>query len=217
MGDYLNDRGLTISAPCLPGHGTTPEDLNTYGWADWTHEVELTYDRLLQQCQQVFVAGLSMGALLALQLVAIRKEVLGLITYAAAIDPTDWRRHMPRMLSRIIRQIPKSKERWYDPTTADRLWSYESYPTTAAFEMFKGIPVVRGLLPQVTCPYLSFYCHEDPTISVAGVRRLYDEIGSEQKELVELSECGHVITLDGRWEQVAKKSFEFISRHAYTD
>jgi carboxylesterase len=40
VGDYLNERDLTVSGPLLPGHGTTVEDLDTRTWEDWTSHVE---------------------------------------------------------------------------------------------------------------------------------------------------------------------------------
>ena len=35
LGDFLHQRGITVSAPLLPGHGTVPEDLNRTLWQDW--------------------------------------------------------------------------------------------------------------------------------------------------------------------------------------
>ena len=36
VGQYLHERGLTVSAPLLPGHGTSADDLNRCRWSDWT-------------------------------------------------------------------------------------------------------------------------------------------------------------------------------------
>ncbi len=40
VGEYLNQRGITVSAPLLSGHGTEPEDLNRYKWTDWYADAE---------------------------------------------------------------------------------------------------------------------------------------------------------------------------------
>ena len=34
VGEFLNQRGITVSAPCLPGHGTTLDGLNQRQWRD---------------------------------------------------------------------------------------------------------------------------------------------------------------------------------------
>jgi esterase/lipase len=40
VGDYLHQRGLSVSGPRLPGHGTSLEDLNRRRWTEWTYYVE---------------------------------------------------------------------------------------------------------------------------------------------------------------------------------
>ncbi len=70
IGDYLHARGLTVSGPLLPGHGTTPEAMNRCRWTDWTGHVEAALADLRARCTRVFVGGLSMGSLLTLHLAA---------------------------------------------------------------------------------------------------------------------------------------------------
>ena len=41
--EYLNQRGYTVKVPLLPGHGTTPEDLNLVKWEEWPAKVCLLY------------------------------------------------------------------------------------------------------------------------------------------------------------------------------
>ena len=59
--EYLNQRGYTVKVPLLPGHGTTPEDLNLVKWEEWPAKVESDLQELLRTCRKVFICGLSMG------------------------------------------------------------------------------------------------------------------------------------------------------------
>ncbi|MER6924420.1 alpha/beta fold hydrolase, partial [Streptomyces spiralis] len=59
--EYLAERGLTVSLPLLPGHGTRWEDMAITGWQDWYAEVDRELRALRERCAHVFVAGLSMG------------------------------------------------------------------------------------------------------------------------------------------------------------
>ncbi len=68
--EHLAERGLTVSLPLLPGHGTRWEDMQVTGWQDWYAEVDRELRALRERCAQVFVAGLSMGGALALRLAA---------------------------------------------------------------------------------------------------------------------------------------------------
>ena len=38
-GEYLHQRGYTVTVPLLPGHGTTPHDLNRVKWQEWPAKV----------------------------------------------------------------------------------------------------------------------------------------------------------------------------------
>jgi carboxylesterase len=40
LGNHLREHGYTIHAPLLPGHGTTPQEMNRCKWQDWTNAVE---------------------------------------------------------------------------------------------------------------------------------------------------------------------------------
>src|SRR4051794_18452631 len=65
---HLAERGHTVAVPRLPGHGTTWQDMNTTRWDDWYGELDATLSDLRATCDQVVVAGLSMGGCLALRL-----------------------------------------------------------------------------------------------------------------------------------------------------
>jgi carboxylesterase len=77
--------GLTVSAPLLPGHGTTPADLNRQRLEDWLDHVHASLSDLQRTCPTVFIGGLSLGSLLALH-VASRTAAPGLGVVHRAID-----------------------------------------------------------------------------------------------------------------------------------
>src|SRR6266571_6922401 len=66
--EHLAAAGLTVRAPRLPGHGTTWRDLSRTGWQDWYDTAERAFAELTGKCEQVFVAGISMGACLGFRL-----------------------------------------------------------------------------------------------------------------------------------------------------
>jgi carboxylesterase len=217
VGDYFNAYGMTISAPLLPGHGTTAADLNNFRWNDWFDHAKLALRELQNKCETVFVAGLSMGALLTLSLAATQPDIQGIITYAAAIEVNDRRRHLPSFLGRIIRQAPKTNEYWADPSAESLCWAYDSFPSMAAFSLLKQLPRLKEQLSLVTCPFLAIYSTGDSTVDAAGIRAAYDSVSSADKELFEIQDSGHVITLDRSWERAAEESFRFMKKHLPED
>ena len=76
--------GFTVACPRLAGHCSTLKQLKQTRWTDWYSTLEETLAMLREQCEAVFVSGLSMGALLALRLAAEHPgEVDGVATLSA--------------------------------------------------------------------------------------------------------------------------------------
>jgi carboxylesterase len=213
VGDYLNQRGLTVSGPRLPGHGTTIEDLNRRTWQEWTDHVQGALTNLQARCEVVFVGGLSMGALLALHLAAYQSGLAGAIAYSPATIPADRRSMLAPLLKYIIRQVPKGEDDVRNLHTTGRIWSYDAWPSAGTHEVMKLAGGVKHLLPQITCPVLIIYSTADETIHPNSASLTYRRLGSTDKELVTLHHSGHVITVDSEWEVVAKQTYQFIQAH----
>ncbi len=213
VGDYLNCRGLTVSGPLLPGHGTTTEDLNRCHWTDWTTYSEGALGQLQAGCETVFVGGLSMGALLTLYLAARHPEMSGAIVYAPATMVANRLIYLTPILKYLRREVPKSGEGDSDLTDAEAegcLWSYDTHPSFATHELLKLSRQVQRLLPQVTCPLLVIHSTLDRTIHPNSAPLTYDRAGSTDKELVTLHNSGHCLTVDSEWESVAETTYQFI-------
>jgi carboxylesterase len=61
LGEYFSKKGLTVSAPLLPGHGTSPKDLNNRKYTEWIKCAEDAFAELKKTCSSVIVSGESMG------------------------------------------------------------------------------------------------------------------------------------------------------------
>ena len=213
VGDYLHERGLTVSAPLLPGHGTTAEELNRCRWTDWTGHVERAFLDLRSRCELVFVGGLSMGSLLAIHLAA-SQDLRGVILYSPPVKVADPLIHLTPLLKYVVPARVKSEESdLTDPEADQRKWSYEVFPTFAAHELLKLIRHSRDLLPQVICPLLLIHSTLDQTIRPDSATHAYERAGSTDKELLTLHNSGHVLTVDSEWRMVAKKTHTFIQTH----
>jgi carboxylesterase len=210
VGECLQERGLTVSGPRLPGHGTRLDDLNRRRWQEWTDHVDEALAELENYCEKVFAAGLSMGALLALHLAARRPELAGVAAYSPAIIPADWRSKLAPILKHLIRQVAKGPDDLHDPRARERIWSYDAWPGRGAHELMKLAGEVKRLLPQVRCPALVMYSTADKSIHPNSAPYTYERLGSKDKQLLILHHSGHVITVDGEWEQVADRTYQFI-------
>ncbi len=215
VGDYLHQRGYTVSGPLLPGHGTTVDDMNRRQWTEWTGCVEKALADLQSRCETVFVGGLSMGAILTLYLAAHHPELPGIVVYSPAVWPANRLVYLTPIVKYLISKQPQSSIKdLTDPEADRRLWSYEENPVFAAHELLKLVRQVRRALPRIAQPLLVIHSILDSAIHPDSARRTYEQAGSADKELVTLYNSGHCITVDSEWESVAEKTYEFIQAHS---
>jgi carboxylesterase len=211
---YLNERGYTVSAPLLPGHGTTIEDMNRRKWPEWTEHVRWAYHELKSRCDKVFVGGLSMGSLLSVTLASQNPEIPALALYAPAVWVMNRLIHLTPVMKHVLPVWHKSgKSDLGDPDANSLLWHYDGYPVAAAHELLKATRRVRRILPEVKCPTIVFHAARDKHLRGRDVRRVADRLGSAEKDLVVLEKSGHCLTVDLEWKSVARRTYAFFEDH----
>ena len=91
VGNGLNRAGFTVLGMQLAGHCGDEADLLATGWRDWYASVVAAAARLREEVDHLFVAGLSMGAVLALKLAIDRpRDVDGIGLYGTTFFHDGW-------------------------------------------------------------------------------------------------------------------------------
>ncbi len=91
VGNCLQRAGFSVLGVHLAGHCGDVDDLLATGWHDWVASVSEAADRLREDVDHLFVAGLSMGAVLALKLAIDRPaQVDGLGLYGTTFFHDGW-------------------------------------------------------------------------------------------------------------------------------
>ncbi|MDQ4144408.1 MAG: alpha/beta fold hydrolase [Actinomycetota bacterium] len=213
LGQHLNQAGVTVVAPRLPGHGTSWEDLGTRTHEDWSGAVEEAFDDLVARCDEVFVVGLSFGASLSIDLAARRRgRVAGLVLLASYVITKDPRRFFAPAIRFVLQSLPGVANDIADPEM--REIAYDRIPTKAAYSMLQFTRRARRALPSVTCPTLIIHSRNDHTAHPDNAQVIYDELGTTDKEIVWLERSYHVITVDLEREQVYERTLAFIKENA---
>jgi carboxylesterase len=217
IGWYLHARGMTVRGPLLPGHGTTLDDLNRRRWQEWVACTEGRLDELLDMCSEVYLVGLSMGALISAYMAARRPEIRGIVLYSPATWPANRLIYLTGLGKHFVPTVRKSRPSdLADPGARALLWGYDRYPVAAAHELLKLIRHTRRALPRLTCPLLVIHTASDTSIRPESAPRTFRRAGSQDKQLVLLRGSGHCLTVDAEWAQVAEMTAAFITRHART-
>jgi carboxylesterase len=211
LGEFLHARGYTVLAPLLPGHGTSPNDLNRQRWQDWTSAVTRAYQELAAQCETVFVCGSSMGGVLALYL-ANEQPVAGLCLYAPAIRASSRRRLMARALAPFVPYLSNPTPPANDVTAR---WSgYSVTPLHAVVELGKLQRETRRRLSRIHQPIMVMQGRRDGQIDPRSGEMILAETHSSRKELHWLEDSGHTLPLDQDRERVAELTVKFMEQIA---
>lgn len=206
------DAGYTVRLPLLPGHGRTWQQMNSTTWQDWYAEVDSAFDDLRASCSQVFVAGLSMGGLLATK-IAIEHgpRVAGLML----VNPIY--AHDNRMLvalpalRRFVASFPgigsDIKKVGGEPELA-----YARNPLRAMHSQTQLWAQVRKDLAEVTQPVLLLHSRVDHVVPPSSSALFLASIASTDVTEIWLEDSYHVATLDNDAPIIFEESRRFIER-----
>ncbi len=202
--------GFAVELPRLPGHGTTIEDMLTTGWDDWTGEVEAAYQRLAARCEQVVVAGLSMGGALAAWVAARHPDVAGLVFVNAAAEPSpDMRGAVQAMVDAGETTMEGIGSDIADPDAHET--AYADTPLVPLLSMLDGVAAFQADLPDITAPALIMNSPQDHVVPPTNSDHLARTLGGPV-ERVTLERSYHVATLDHDRDLINQTAVDFARR-----
>ena len=235
VGRGLNRAGFTVYAMQLAGHCGDEADLNKTTWQDWYKSVEEAAFKLQEQVDHIFVAGLSMGALLSLKLAAEHPEfVKGVGVYGVTFNYDGWSmplwaKHFFFLLTWLKRfnlfqktsfleQPPYGlKDERIRATVAESMASGDSTqaglagnPFPALAEMQKLAAIVRKELPKVHSPCLILHSSHDDIADINA--KVVESNVSAPTKFVPLDDSYHMITIDRQRRQVIEESIDFFEK-----
>lgn len=207
--ERLRDQGFTVAGPLLPGHGTTPEDLNRTGWQDWLAEGTRVYKQLQETCDHIFVGGESTGGAIALYMATQFPEITGILTYAPAIKLNlGWQNSLKiRLAAPFIPSVPKGSidvsEKWQ---------GYPVNPLKAGLSLVKLGKVLTQRLDKIHQPVLVMQGRLDTTVHPSAGDIILSGVQSKLKEHYWMEQSSHVILLDSELDEVTRLTLDFINR-----
>lgn len=238
LAKYLNaEKGYSVMCPRLANHGEPIHVLKHTKWQDFYESVRRAMLEIADQHENIFAAGLSMGALLALLLA---DEYKNKITAVSCLSPTlffdgwnvPWNHWLlplayftplknyiyikeeppygiknTRLQQRMHKQY--SKAELYDSKNVAH-HGYAYFPVTLFYQLHLLVKYLSTRLSNINVPVQLIQASQDDVTSVRNSQFIYDRINSEKKEMVLLDNSYHVITADQEREKVAQKMYSFF-------
>ncbi len=211
LGEGLHERyGFSVVAPRLPGHGTSPEDMETTGYLDWVGEAERALQELSARRRLVFVTGLSMGGSLTLNLAARYPAIVKAIAPIAA--PAGL---MNEGIAQVLslnpspQRIPGIGSDIKAPGVTEL--AYAEVPVACLREVTLLVSLTRDLLHNITCPALVIQAREDHVVPAVNAMQIVQTVRSDDVRLLWLNDSYHVATLDNDKEMIIERVGGFFS------
>jgi carboxylesterase len=219
LGEALAARGLHVSCPRLPGHGTTPRAMSSVGARDWEAAVEAALHALSGR-RRVFVAGLSMGALLAVLLAARQPErVSGLALVAPALrfrGPTMFAlkrlRRYP-LLEWARPWIEKNGTDLENPEALAEAPILPAFPSARLQDMWALQEAALAALSRVRCPTLVAVATQDHVVDPGGGKLLVQRLtAAPSVRFIHIRDGFHIIPRDHGGPLLSQEIGAFFDR-----
>lgn len=211
--EHLTGAGFQVALPRLPGHGTSWQEMNRTRWTDWYACVDRTFRDLRADCDQVFVAGLSMGGGLAIRLAEQHGDaVAGLAVVNPSIGSADVRMRALPVLRHVVPSLGGVSGDIALPNAVEG--AYERTPLHAAWSLMQLWRDIQDHLDQVDQPLLIFKSARDKVVDPTSLELITRGVQSTDLTIVPLERSYHVATLDYDAELIFETSSTFFRRLA---
>lgn len=211
IAEKFHAAGYTVAGTLLAGHGTKVEDLNNVQWRDWVESGEESLQKLFKVCDQVWVAGESMGGVLALYLASQNPKIAGIMLYAPAIRLTMSFFDTLKLYlgASFIPEVPR------ESLDCSNGWQgYPGLPLKGAIQLLRFQTATLPQLSKIKQPVLIFQGRKDMTVAPEAGEVILRGISSEIKEHHWMENSSHAIVLDGELDDVAQLSMRFIEKNS---
>lgn len=217
LGRRIADAGITASVPLLPGHGTAPDDLREVSRWDWLDCVHREFNQLTAEHDPVYIAGISMGGLLAIELAGSQegRQAAGLALLATPLklNVRIWPTVLPpiaewQLLNRYTWRKGRDGISIADPQEQARAVSYLEAPGRSLAQLFKLMKESDPAL--IKMPTMLVYSKSDPTVPFSNLKAIHDRLGSRRIESLVLQKSYHVVSRDLEKDQVAEQIIRFF-------
>ena len=217
MAHYLGDLGFWVYVPRLKGHGTSPDDLARRSYQDWVASIDRGYAIISSLCEKVVVGGFSTGGGLALDLAARIREIAGVFAVAAPMTLRDFSAKFApavdmwnRIMDRAYGGGPKME--FVENQPENPHINYLRNPIAGVRDIERLMDDLEPKLSDLKMPALILQSRGDPVVDPKGSRKIFELLGSENKEYHLFNFDRHGILLGEGAKIVHTAIGEFVKR-----
>jgi esterase/lipase len=192
-------------------------DLSGRTYEEWIRSVDRGYAVIASLCERVVAGGFSTGAGLALHLAARVGSLAGVFAVSAPMRLRDFKARFAsavdlwnRMMEKTSRSGPKME--FVENRPENPHINYFRNPVSGVREIERLMDDLEPRLETIAAPALILQASEDPVVDPRGSRKIFDRLGSEDKQYMLFSFNRHGILLGKDCGRVYRAIGDFLNR-----
>lgn len=211
---YLADKGITVFAPTIAGHGTSPEDLAKTTIEQWQKSAEEAYLFLKTKAKKVFVVGSSFGGNLAFHLATkFHNPLAGIVSMGTPIN-IRWQKIFRVGLYTLgyFKKNQKKRRADYKLMYIDQ--EQVVYPVMPVLSLRRFFHFIKKItipsLKNIKVPTLIIQSSTDRIVNPNSAQYLHEHLGSSDKRILWVNGSGHALAIDDKRGLIYKAIYRFI-------
>jgi carboxylesterase len=236
----LNKNGYSVACPMMDGHNESISVLKRKKWQELYASIKKEFLKYEASYENIFVAGLSFGALLGIVLAyEFPKRIRALNCFSPTLFFDGWANPKSRVLLPVAYQTPLKyyfyfKEEYPYGIKNERLrskiesfykgaklfdygkvhlYGYPVIPVSCMYQNHLLAKYVISILDKVDVPIQLLQARDDDVTSPKNSCYIYDHIASQDKKISFLEDSYHIITADQERDKVAEETVSFFNQH----
>ncbi len=213
--DFFANKGFTVLAPLIAGHGTNPDDLLKTTINDWKKSVEDAYKKLKEKTEKIFILGNSFGGNLAFYLARkFPESTIGVVSLGTPI-----KLRFELIIKIRLYAYGRFKKYYHKPRRI-----YRTDYTDMADEISYPVIPIKSLqdflrfikeetipnLKNVKAPTLVLHANHDYVIDPKSAIYIYEHLGSSYKRLHLFNSNRHSVVESELRQELMEKSYQFL-------
>lgn len=207
LAEFLHQYGYTCYAASYSGHGLAIDDFLNYTSTDWLQDSHKAYQFLRQQgYEQIAVIGVSLGAILSLEL-SEKLPVSACISMSAPLE-------------RNVNDLFKRLEQYNNYLNQFQNNNTMSNSVDLAKKSMIQLQTLQQLIQttikdtaSVIAPIFLLYGELDDALYQSSAQTIYDHVNSTEKKIKNYSNTGHLMTLGGDQTQLFSDILKFLQQY----
>ena len=212
LGEALHREGYTVLGVLLPGHGTTVEDMERQNWSAWLKACRDGFQTLARRCDEISVAGLSMGGILTL-ILASELPVKAAVSIAAPLRLKNNLAKHSWLLGLFVRYQGWPEDPEKDAKARENAYhiGYSVTPVRKVPDLLRLAAMAERGLPAIRCPLQVVQPRKDDTVRLDSPDLiLKGAVNSPHKEMLWLENSRHVCTVEPEFDLLFGEMKRFL-------